>query len=53
MTFLEEARLPLVITAGPADRPLAGARPLDELEAVSAGAVEHLVVSHLAIVALG
>jgi hypothetical protein len=48
---LEEARPPLVVPAGPAERPLAGAQPLDELEAVGAGVVEDLVVGHGVMVA--
>jgi hypothetical protein len=51
LAFLEEAWLSFVVAAGPADRPLAGAHPLDELEAVGAGVVEDLVVGHPAIVA--
>ena len=48
---LEEARPAVVIAASPADGPLSGAHPFDELEAVSACLVEYVVVRHLLMVA--
>jgi hypothetical protein len=46
LAFLEEARPPVVVPAGPADRPLAGAHSFDELEAVERSLSEYLVVGH-------